>query len=42
MATVALEVRVRRTIHLAHAAGTDLAGDFIWAEAGARNEQHGV
>ena len=34
---VAIQLRIARAIHLAHAAGADLAGDFIWAESGARS-----
>ena len=33
---VALEVGVGRAVHLAHAAGANLAGDFIGAEPRAR------
>ena len=36
-----LQLRVRRPIHLAHAAFADLGGDFIDAEAGAGGEGHG-
>ena len=35
----AVEPRVARAIHLAHAAGADLRGDFVDAEAGAGGEE---
>ena len=35
---LALQLRVRRPIHLAHAAFADLGGDFVDAEAGAGSE----
>jgi hypothetical protein len=38
---VALELRVPRAIHLAHAAHPDLGSDFMWPEAGASSESHG-
>ena len=38
MRDVAIQLRVARAIHLAHAAGADLRGDFVGAEAGAGGE----
>ena len=35
---LALQLRVRRPIHLAHAAFADLRGDFVDAETGAGSE----
>ncbi len=37
---VALEIRVCRPIHHAHATGTDLISDFVWTKAGARGKRH--
>ena len=31
---VALQPRIAGAIHLAHAAGSERAGDFVWTEAG--------
>ena len=35
---VAIQLRVARAIHLAHAAGADRRGDLVGAEAGAGSE----
>jgi hypothetical protein len=37
---VALEAPVVPAIHLAHAASTECAGDFVWSESGALAEWH--
>jgi hypothetical protein len=36
----ALQVGIGRAVDLAHAAGAEFAGDFIWAESSARSERH--
>ena len=38
---IAIELRIARAKHLAHAAGADLGGDFVGTEAGARGQSHG-
>src|SRR5262245_46308533 len=37
---VAIELRVAGAVDLAHTAGADLRGDFVWAEASARSQGH--
>ena len=37
---IATKSRIARAIHLAHAAQTDLVGNFIWSKASARRQRH--
>jgi hypothetical protein len=36
------EPRVARLVHLAHAARTEAAQDFVWAERGPSADRHGA